>query len=136
MKNKQDISKRERSAAVGLVVCFVAMIAIVGLITFRPTSASSCSLCPFLVLRIHVETKNDGILQKFLGKRILNYVPWSLLTTSEFFSLDTISILGLIILCLGVMGGGEGRGQLFCESECRAASMASTHYMSPPTPQL
>ena len=31
---KQDISKRERSAAVGLVVCFVAMIAIVGLITF------------------------------------------------------------------------------------------------------
>ena len=34
MKNKQDISKRERSAAVGLVVCFVAMIAIVGLITF------------------------------------------------------------------------------------------------------
>lgn len=34
MKNKQDISKREKSAAVGLVVCFVAMIAIVGLITF------------------------------------------------------------------------------------------------------
>lgn len=34
MKNKQNISKRERSAAVGLVVCFVAMIAIVGLITF------------------------------------------------------------------------------------------------------
>lgn len=34
MKNKQDISKRERSAAVGLVVCFVAMIAIVGMITF------------------------------------------------------------------------------------------------------
>ena len=31
---KQDISKREKSAAVGLVVCFVAMIAIVGLITF------------------------------------------------------------------------------------------------------
>ena len=31
---KQDVSKRERSAAVGLVVCFVAMIAIVGLITF------------------------------------------------------------------------------------------------------
>ncbi len=34
MKNKQDVSKRERSAAVGLVVCFVAMIAIVGIITF------------------------------------------------------------------------------------------------------
>lgn len=34
MKNKQDVSKRERSAAVGLVVCFVAMIAIVGMITF------------------------------------------------------------------------------------------------------
>lgn len=34
MKNKQDISKREKSAAVGLVVCFVAMIAIVGMITF------------------------------------------------------------------------------------------------------
>lgn len=34
----------------------------VGLITFRPTSASSCSLPPFLVMRIHVETKNDGIL--------------------------------------------------------------------------
>ena len=31
---KQDVSKRERSAAVGLVVCFVAMIAIVGMITF------------------------------------------------------------------------------------------------------
>ena len=34
MKNDQDISKREKSAAVGLVVCFVAMIAIVGMITF------------------------------------------------------------------------------------------------------
>lgn len=34
MKNKQDSSKREKSVAVGLVVCFVAMIAIVGLITF------------------------------------------------------------------------------------------------------
>ena len=34
MKNKQDVSKRERSAAVGLVVCFVAMIAVVGMITF------------------------------------------------------------------------------------------------------
>ena len=31
---KEDISKREKSAAVGLVVCFVAMIAIVGMITF------------------------------------------------------------------------------------------------------
>ena len=35
MKNKNDTSKREKSAAVGLVVCFVAMIAIVGMITFR-----------------------------------------------------------------------------------------------------
>ena len=34
MKNKQDVSKREKSAAVGLVVCFVAMIAVVGMITF------------------------------------------------------------------------------------------------------
>lgn len=34
MKNKNDTSKREKSAAVGLVVCFVAMIAIVGMITF------------------------------------------------------------------------------------------------------
>lgn len=34
MKNKQNVSKRERSAAVGLVVCFVAMIAIVGMVTF------------------------------------------------------------------------------------------------------
>ena len=34
MKNKNDASKREKSAAVGLVVCFVAMIAIVGMITF------------------------------------------------------------------------------------------------------
>lgn len=34
MKNKQDIFKKEKGAAVGLVVCFVAMIAIVGLITF------------------------------------------------------------------------------------------------------
>lgn len=31
---KEDISRREKSAAVGLVVCFVAMIAIVGMITF------------------------------------------------------------------------------------------------------
>lgn len=31
---KDDISRREKSAAVGLVVCFVAMIAIVGMITF------------------------------------------------------------------------------------------------------
>ena len=31
---KDDISQREKSAAVGLVVCFVAMIAIVGMITF------------------------------------------------------------------------------------------------------
>ena len=35
MKNKNDTSKREKSAAVGLVICFVAMIAIVGMITFR-----------------------------------------------------------------------------------------------------
>lgn len=34
MKNKNDVSRREKSAAVGLVVCFVAMIAIVGMITF------------------------------------------------------------------------------------------------------
>lgn len=34
MKNNQEVSKREKSAAVGLVVCFVAMIAIVGMITF------------------------------------------------------------------------------------------------------
>lgn len=34
MKNKHDISRREKSATVGLVVCFVAMIAIVGMITF------------------------------------------------------------------------------------------------------
>ena len=34
MKKKQDASKRERIAAVGLVVCFVAMIATVGMITF------------------------------------------------------------------------------------------------------
>ncbi|MEE1314556.1 MAG: peptidoglycan DD-metalloendopeptidase family protein [Faecalimonas sp.] len=34
MKNKNDISRREKSATVGLVVCFVAMIAIVGMITF------------------------------------------------------------------------------------------------------
>ena len=34
MKNKQDAAKRERTAAVGLVVCFVAMIAIVGMVTF------------------------------------------------------------------------------------------------------
>ena len=34
MKNKNDASKREKSAAVGLVVCFVAMIAIVGAITY------------------------------------------------------------------------------------------------------
>lgn len=34
MKNEQDVSRREKSAAVGLVVCFVAMIAIVGMITF------------------------------------------------------------------------------------------------------
>ena len=34
MKSKQDVSKRERTAAVGLVVCFVAMIAIVGMVTF------------------------------------------------------------------------------------------------------
>ena len=34
MKKRQDSSKRERTAAVGLVVCFVAMIAIVGMITF------------------------------------------------------------------------------------------------------
>ena len=34
MKNKQDASKRERTAAVGLVVCFVAMIAIVGMVRF------------------------------------------------------------------------------------------------------
>ncbi len=34
MKKREDISKKERSAAVGLVVSFVAMIAIVGMITF------------------------------------------------------------------------------------------------------
>ncbi len=34
MKKNEDISRREKSAAVGLVVCFVAMIAIVGMITF------------------------------------------------------------------------------------------------------
>ena len=34
MKKKMDSSRREKSAAVGLVVCFVAMIAIVGIITF------------------------------------------------------------------------------------------------------
>lgn len=34
MMKKEDISRREKSAAVGLVVCFVAMIAIVGMITF------------------------------------------------------------------------------------------------------
>lgn len=32
---KEEISRREKSAAVGLVVCFVAMIAIVGMITFN-----------------------------------------------------------------------------------------------------
>ncbi len=35
MKNRNEISRREKSATVGLVVCFVAMIAIVGLITFN-----------------------------------------------------------------------------------------------------
>lgn len=34
MKKKLEVSKREKSAAVGLVVCFVGMIAIVGMITF------------------------------------------------------------------------------------------------------
>lgn len=34
MKKQQETSKRERTAAVGLVVCFVAMIATVGMITF------------------------------------------------------------------------------------------------------
>lgn len=34
MKKNQDISKREKGAAVGLVISFVAMIAIVGMITF------------------------------------------------------------------------------------------------------
>lgn len=34
MKNNQDVSKKEKNATVGLVVCFVAMIAIVGMITF------------------------------------------------------------------------------------------------------
>lgn len=35
MKNKDNVSKREKSAAVGLVVCFVAMIGIVGMVTFN-----------------------------------------------------------------------------------------------------
>lgn len=34
MKENKTISKREKSAAVGLVICFVAMIAIVGMVTF------------------------------------------------------------------------------------------------------
>lgn len=34
MKKNQEVSRREKSAAVGLVICFVAMIAIVGMVTF------------------------------------------------------------------------------------------------------
>lgn len=41
MKNKQDVSKREKSAAVGLVVCFVAMIIIVGAVTFGQNKSNT-----------------------------------------------------------------------------------------------
>ena len=34
MNENQEVSKREKSAAIGLVVCFIGMIAIVGMITF------------------------------------------------------------------------------------------------------
>lgn len=34
MNKEQEVSRREKGAAVGLVICFVAMIAIVGMITF------------------------------------------------------------------------------------------------------
>ena len=65
---KEDISRREKSAAVGLVVCFVAMIAIVGMITFsnyqRRTDAEGQQLADTATKEKENELADNSVLEE------------------------------------------------------------------------